>query len=839
MTHLLNMNSVITHRAKLWQTTRFCFAPALLACLGILLYGLTANAQEADRGDRNDRFANRPRIRAGADNAVYVSRIPGIHADANFTTHKGTDDRALIQAVMDSVADREGVAEIVFDKPVAIRGGLRYHSNSRLRGVNGGGILLLPNSGNVNNFVLRNDDPPQVTYDGGGNPSYTPSYPTHDVTIEDLTIDGNRARNSAGSTDTRQPQGQLQISSLNQNVFGLCAYGVENLTLRNVTVHDSPSYAYHLATVRHVVVDGCRVEVGGTVNNPTIIYNSNQDGLHINGPASDIRVTGFSGMSGDDLIALNANDGHQSGNAPRRLYSVWNNCVWHGDITDCVFDRCKLENGLFGYRLLTITDVIDRIQILHTQGGTFQNSLTIDIFPGIGPQTGRVGTVLVDGWDFNALLWDRSKFNGGVGSGGVNPPEVTEAPTDNSDVSNTIARLGGKIDSITLRNIRRSGRASARPLVYVNDRYQQTDIGQLVVDGLTVTEGSGGEPAEAQIYVAAPFGPHTPTIGTLRVANVTWPRANSQQTRGRLVQINGGTVDAIQLQGVTAGNIAHVVDISGTKRTRVNSIRASDVRIANARATDEAFVSAGPTISRADFTNITTAGRMVNSQTRFPNVANNDANSDRNNPDRNNPDRNNTDRGNGGNGGNRTATYLSENFVGKSGRSLGGTTPAQHGGVGGRLWVALPGGEWVYTGSGAARSQSADSTALYNLESVSPNLTLRATFKTGDTNGAQIVLRSNAALTSYIAVNLDPNGVKMYDLGVSGNALPNGGPGVAANMAHSVVITLRGNTLTVTVDDNPPITNTVSNRSASNTFFGIRGYSNPGVEFSAFSISNR
>ncbi len=368
---------------------------ALFAGMGAALCGLAANAQDADR---TDRIGNRPRIRAGADNAVYVSRIPGIHADASFTTHRGTDDRALIQAVMDSVADREGGSEIIFDKPVAIRGGLKYHSNTRLRGTNGGGILLLPNSGSVNNFALRNDDPPTIEYDGGGNPSYTPAYPTHDVTIEDLTIDGNRARNSAGSTDPRQPQGQLEISPKSLNMFGLCAYGVENLTMRNVTVHDSPSYAFHLATVRHVVMDGCRAEVGGTAANPTLIYNSNQDGLHVNGPASDLRVTGFSGTTGDDLIALNANDGHQSGNGPRHMYPVWNNCVWHGDITDCVFDRTRMENGLFGFRLLTITDVIDRIQILHTQGGTFQNALQIDIFPGIGPQTGRVGTVLVDGW---------------------------------------------------------------------------------------------------------------------------------------------------------------------------------------------------------------------------------------------------------------------------------------------------------------------------------------------------------------------------------------------------------------------------------------------------------
>ncbi len=806
------------HHKKRARTTHR-YALALLAGASIRIFSPAANAQDTERADRLNR---RTGTRLEAGNAVYVSRIPGIHADASFTTRRGTDDRALIQAVMDSVADRDGIAEIVFDKPVAVRGGLKYHSNCRLRGTNGGGILLLPNSGNVNNFALRNDDPPQVQYDASGNPSYTPAYPTRDVTIEDLIIDGNRAGNAAGSADARQPQGQLQISTQGQNVFGLCAYGVENLTLRNVTVHDSPTYAYHLATVRHVVMDGCRVEVGGTVGNPAIIYNSNQDGLHINGPASDIRVTGFSGAAGNDLIALNTNDGHQSGGEPRRLYSAWNNCVWHGDITNCVFDRCKLENGLFGFRLLAITDVIDRIQILHTQGGTFQFPLQIDAFPGLGAQTGKVGNVLVDGWDMSAPVWDRTRLNGGVGSGGVNPPQVSEQPTDNVDLSNAMVRLGGRIDSVTLRNIRRGANASARPLVYINDRYQQTNIGQLNIDGLAISEPAGSEAPAAQVYIAAPTGAHTPAIGTLRIANVTWQRPDGNP-KGRLVQVNGGTIDSLQLQNITAGNIAHIVDISGTRQTRVNNIRASGVRLDNARAADEAFVSAGPVVNGADFSGVTTKGRMVNNSSRFPNM-------------RGEGNRTEPTSSDAAGARTRASTFLSETFTGDPGKSLAGTIPAQRGGVGRIAWAGAPGGDWEFTGNGSVRAATADAGALYSLASAGANVTIRATFKTGNANGAQIVLHSNTNLTGYVAVNLDASGVKVYDLGGSDAPLPNNGPGIGANRAHSVVITLRGDTITVTADNNPPITNTLSRRNADNPFFGIRSYGRAGVEFSAFSI---
>lgn len=792
-----------------------------------------ANGQRAERADRFGRRArNGAETNAGvAANSVLVSRIPGIHANANFTTHTGTDDRALIQAVMDSLSEQDGITEIVFDKPVAIRGGLKYHSNMRLRGINGGGLLLLPRSGEVNNFILRNDEPPQVTYNGNGNPSYTVAYPTHDVTISDLYLDGNRARNSAGSRDPRQPQGQLQSSALGQNVFGLCAYGVTNLTLRNVTVHDSPTYAYHLATVQHVTVDGCRAEVGGTRDNPTVIYNSNQDGLHVNGPASDLRITRFSGTTGDDLIALNANDGHQSGPAPRRLYSAWNDCVWHGDITDVTIDGSRMENCLFGFRLLAITDVIDRIRITNTTGGSYQNPLQIDIFPGIGPQTGHVGTVLIDGWDLNAPVWDRGRLNGGVGSGGVNPPVLSETPNDNIDAANAMFRLGGKIDALTVRNIRRSGQASARPLIYVNDRFEQTNIRQLTLDGLTIADDDNADAPATQVYIAAPFGSHTPAIGTLKVANVTWPGRSARQ-RGRLVQVNGGNITSLQLSDVTAGNIAHLVDISGTKQTRVGALQTARVRIEGARANDEAFVSAGATVDDASLSGVTTQGRVAGSNGRFRSA--------RGNAFPNGGNGGNGSGSNGNGGSDRAVTLLSETFTGTAGNSLSNTNPAQHGGVGRATWKPIGDGGWDFTGDGSVRSNSSITGALVNLPNVGANVTVRATFKTGNANAAQIVLRSNPGLTGYIAVNLDPaNGVKVYDLGESGNPLPNVGGAIAANVAHSVVIVLRGSAITVTVDDNPPITNTVSSRNTSNTNFGIRGYGSAGVEFRAFSVSNR
>ena len=172
------------------------------------------------------------------------------------------------------------------------------------------------------------------------------------------------------------------------------------------------------------------------------------------------------------------------------------------------------------------------------------------------------------------------------------------------------------------------------------------------------------------------------------------------------------------------GGIAHVVDISGTRRTRVNSIRASDIHMDQrpryGRGVRIRRTSHQPRgvyqrhHNRAGWSTAADAlsecagqrGRFQQCSTTIP---------DRNNSDRNDPDRAN-------NGGNRTATYL----VGKLCRQRPAaawedTTPSNSmaaWGDSGFGWRINGRRVEMYTGSGAARSRSADSAtagALYNL----------------------------------------------------------------------------------------------------------------------------
>ena len=244
-------------------------------------------------------------------------------------------------------------------------------------------------------------------------------------------------------------------------------YGVENLVLRNCVVHDSPSYGYHLATVRHVFIENCRVQLQPDASgNPRIVYSSNQDGLHINGPASDIHVTHFSGVTSDDFIALNADDGHEA-----NAYGAFGYNVFYGAITDVTLDGVNMESPLFGIRLLSGTQRINRIQIKNIHGCPYQYGLLIDLFGSI-PGNGNVGSVLVDGWDINPPAWNAGiPFAYPV----TNPPGVpalADSPYTNynPDLSNECVSLGGYIESLTLCNLRRSNNAVGRPLVYVNSK---------------------------------------------------------------------------------------------------------------------------------------------------------------------------------------------------------------------------------------------------------------------------------------------------------------------------------------------------------------------------------
>ena len=123
-----------------------------------------------------------------------------------------------------------------------------------------------------------------------------------DVSLSNFTVNGNRGDGHDGNSTTGDRRGHRTTTWL----FGINLMNLDNVTLENIVVVNSPSYSIRLSNVGNVTVTGCVLHNRG--------YNT--DGLHFDGPANDVSVTKCDFATDDDSIALNCPEGY-TGNISR------------------------------------------------------------------------------------------------------------------------------------------------------------------------------------------------------------------------------------------------------------------------------------------------------------------------------------------------------------------------------------------------------------------------------------------------------------------------------------------------------------------------------------------
>ncbi len=123
--------------------------------------------------------------------------------------------------------------------------------------------------------------------------------------------------------------------------------GVDDLTISDCTVKDPESFSMQLADV-------CRF----TVEHITFDHNllkPNMDGVHVQGPARFGLIRDIKGVTNDDMVALNCNDG--------RVVEIT-----RGDIEDVTVDGVYADCGYTGIRLLSCGDVLRNVHIANVYG---------------------------------------------------------------------------------------------------------------------------------------------------------------------------------------------------------------------------------------------------------------------------------------------------------------------------------------------------------------------------------------------------------------------------------------------------------------------------------------
>lgn len=277
---------------------------------------------------------------------VYASKA-GCALDSNLDTGGGTDDTAALQAVLDS-APTKGTLRLVIEKPALITG-LRVASNTIIQFHKGAGVFLKSGS---HKAMLTNKNP---IVSGGT---------VIDKNIE--IIGGYWNGNGANQNDSDG------VGSNGSYTNGMNFYGVQNLRMDGVHIHDSRVWGVSFWQSKYVTITNHRHSI---VTGSTRI---SQDGINLRGPCSHFRINGAKLNTYDDAIALNAKDSFGITASYGGPY-VGNG----GAITDIEISNIWLEDALFGIDLISETSAqsIDRI-VINGLHGTCQNHfLAISNYP--------------------------------------------------------------------------------------------------------------------------------------------------------------------------------------------------------------------------------------------------------------------------------------------------------------------------------------------------------------------------------------------------------------------------------------------------------------------------
>ena len=157
----------------------------------------------------------------------------------------------------------------------------------------------------------------------------------------------------------------------------LCGFqfiGVQNLTLTNVTVLNNDragdyysgcgNYAFFTMNFSNVFIDGCRADIGGPL---AAFATDGADGFHFNGPGRRLTIQNCWIASGDDAIALNADDGVGTNWLATNAipYSPY---YTGGPLSNVVISNIYFGNCAAGIRLLSGADKIQDVWIENVSG---------------------------------------------------------------------------------------------------------------------------------------------------------------------------------------------------------------------------------------------------------------------------------------------------------------------------------------------------------------------------------------------------------------------------------------------------------------------------------------
>ncbi len=433
---------------------------------------------------------------------IVLASQTGAKLDSNVETGGGTDDTQVLQSVLDQAA-QWGSLHLIMDG-AALTAGLKVYSNTTIQCLNQSCGFF--HKANTNQPVLTNAHPHCVgeRLDKnimliGGTYNNNCREQVHDYEVDEAERDtapecfGNRRWN-----------------------ITLEFFGVENFTMRDVTIRDQRTFAMLMGNFYRVTLENTYID------RPNGTDAQNQDGLHFWGPGQFLVIRNLQGDAGDDFLAL----------APDE-----NDLV--SDITDVLIDGVTLNEADQGIRLLSRgTGRLDRV-VIRNVTGTYR-SFGFYIEPWFNKTGGNYGSIIFDTVDLRPL----------------EPNYPYRTPF--------LFSVGGTIENLILRNISSHqsmdgrvlfdfGAASCMQGLGEKGDIPNMNIQSVLIDGLRIYEGCDKAANAAYIQIHGP-------VGSMVVRDVEVLRTPDVPIGGALVETGeGASVQKLLVENVFAERISRVV----------------------------------------------------------------------------------------------------------------------------------------------------------------------------------------------------------------------------------------------------------------------------------------
>lgn len=378
---------------------------------------------------------------------ILASEIAAL--DSDVLTGGGTDDTAALQAALDTALTCGGV-HLVMDGAALVRG-LKLHSNTTIE-------CLSPDCGL---YLADGSDCAVVT---NANRQYY-SLDTRNITLIGGTYNQNCTRQAH---DVPCDPANRQEAAFGDRhwVFGMEFCGVENLTVRDLTIRNQRTFAFMLACFKHCTIENVWIDLIDRM--PA----NNQDGFHFWGPGQFLTIKNVGGRVGDDFMNLGPDE---------------HDC--RSSITDVLIDGVYLDDADQAIRMLSRgTGRLDRVTVRNMSG----------TFHGIG---------------FYINQWFPGSTYGNFGN--IKFENIDLRPLEPHYISDPfLFQLGGNIETMTFKNICWHRPKYKYTLFQVGvpfyDRAwkipkdNKPQIGTLILDGLHIDDDYADAADTDYMYVKCP-----------------------------------------------------------------------------------------------------------------------------------------------------------------------------------------------------------------------------------------------------------------------------------------------------------------------------------------------